>query len=197
MVVSYKHMTVIGNDLPGGIYVLLITVLSDLNLVFGRSKKGKVIHLPRSDYLYTGSALGKKGSTCLARRLVRHASRTSGRKPHQIRPHMLEFFSNLQLAKGDLCPRKPKTLFWNIDHLLNCTEVEINRLVCLRIEAPLEAKIGKQLELRPDTNIIEKGLGANDIKGNTHLLQFTDSQRNWPSLIDSLVQTWSAHTDED
>jgi len=69
MVVSYKHMTVIGNDLPGGIYVLLITVLSDLNLVFGRFKKWKVIHLPCSDYLYTGSALGKKGSTCLARRI--------------------------------------------------------------------------------------------------------------------------------
>jgi hypothetical protein len=46
MVVSYKNMTVIGNDLPNGIYVLLITILSDLDLVFGRFKKGKVIHLP-------------------------------------------------------------------------------------------------------------------------------------------------------
>ena len=194
MVTSYKHMTFVGNNLPCGIYVLLITVLSDLDLKFGRFKKGKVIHLPRSNYLYIGSALGQKGSTSLARRLVRHATRTSDRKPHQIRPQMLEFFPNIQLGKGDLRPSKPKNLFWNIDHLLNCTEVEINGLVGLRIEAKLETEIGKQLELRPDTHIIEKGLGANDIKENTHLLQFVDSNRNWPSLVDSLVQTWSVHS---
>ena len=78
--------------------------------------------------------------------------------------------------------------------MLNRTEVEIKGLACLRIDDPLEARIGKQLELRPDTNIIEKSLGANDIKGNTHLLRFADSQKNWPSLIDSLVQIWSAHS---
>jgi len=38
------------------------------------------------------------------------------------------------------------------------------RLVCVRIEESLEAKIGKTLELRADTNVIEKGLGANDIR---------------------------------
>jgi len=195
MVVSYKNMTVIGNDLPNGIYVLLIAVLSDLDLAFGRFKKGRVIHFPRSEYVYTGSALGKNGSTCLVRRLVRHATRTSDRMPHQIRPNMLDFFSNLKLATGEFIPRTPKTLYWNIDHLLNRNEVEIKGLTCLRIDDPLEEKIGKQLELRPDTNIIEKGLGANDIKGNTHLLRFADSHKNWPSLIESLVQTWSAHSD--
>ena len=195
MVVNYKNMTVIGNGLPNGIYVLLIIVLSDLDLAFGRFKKGKVIHLPRSEYVYTGSAMGKNGATCLARRLVRHATRTSDRVPHQIRTNMLDFFSNLKLATGEFIPRTPKTLYWNIDHLLNRNAVEIKGLACLRTDEPLEAKIGKQLELRPDTNIIEKVLGANDIKGNTHLLRFADSQKNWPSLIDSLVQTWSAHSD--
>ena len=48
MVVNYNNIIVIGNDLPCGIYVLLITVLSDLDLAFGRFKKGKVIYLPRS-----------------------------------------------------------------------------------------------------------------------------------------------------
>ena len=108
---------------------------------------------------------------------------------------MLDFFSNLKLATGEFIPSTPKTLYWNIDHLLNRNEVEIKGLTCLRTDEPLEAKIGKQLELRPDTNIIEKGLGANDIKGNTHLLRFADSHKNWPSLIESLVQTWSAHSD--
>ena len=101
MVVSYKNMTVIGNDLPNGIYVLLIAVLSDLDLAFGRFKKGRVIHFPRSEYVYTGSALGKNGSTCLVRRLVSHATRTPDRMPHQIRPNMLDFFSNLKLATGE------------------------------------------------------------------------------------------------
>ena len=168
-----------------------ISVLSDLELAFGRFKKGKVIHLPKAEYIYTGSALGKKGSTCLARRLIRHATRTSDRMPHQIRPDMLKFFSDIKLASGELIPGTAKTLYWNIDHLLNQTEVEISSLVCVRIEEPLEAKIGKRLELIADTNTIEKGLGANDIKGNTHFLQLSDSAKNWPLLIDSLFEIWS------
>ena len=106
---------------------------------------------------------------------------------------MLEFFPNIQLSKGSLHPNTPKKLFWNIDHLLDCAQVEIIGLVSLRIEAKLEAEIGKQLELRPDTRVIEKGLGANDLRGNTHLLQFVNGKKNWPLLVDSLVQTWSTH----
>ena len=187
MVASSSNITVIGHDLPCGIYVLRISVLLDLELAFGRFKKGKVIHLPKAEYIYTGSALGKKGSTCLGRRLVRHATRTSDRMLHQIRPDMLKLFSDIKLASGELIPRTDKTLYWNIDHLLNRTEVEISSLVCVRIEEPLEAKIGKRLELRADTNVIEKGLGASEIKGNTHFLHLTDSSKNGPLLINSLV----------
>ncbi len=193
MVASSRNITVIGHDLPCGIYVLRISVLLDLELAFGCFKKGKVIHLPKAEYIYTGSDLGKKGSTCLARRLVRHATRTSDRMLHQIRPDMLKFFSDIKLASGELIPRTGKTLYWNIDHLLNRTEVEISSLVCVRIEEPLEAKIGKRLELRADTNVVEKGLRTNDIKGNTHLLHLSDSGKNWPLLIDSLVEIWSVH----
>ena len=193
MVVTSNNITVIGHHLPCGIYVLLISVLSDLELAFGGFKKGKVIHLPQAEYIYTGSALGKKGSTCLAHRLVRHTTRTPNRMPHQIRPNVLEFFSDIKLANGELIPRTAKTLYWNIDHLLNQIEVEISGLACIRIEEPLEVKIGKMLELRSDTSIIEKGLGANDIKGNTHFLQLADSGKNWPLLIDSLVEIWSIH----
>ena len=75
----------------------------------------------------------------------------------------------------------------------DCAQVEIIGLVSLRIEAKLEAEIGKQLELRPDTRVVEKGLGANDLRGNTHLLQLVNSKKNWPLLVDSLVQTWSAY----
>ena len=136
----------------------------DLELAFGRFKKGKVIHLPKAEYIYTGSTLGKKGSTCVARPLVRHTTRTSDRMPHQIRSDMLKFFLDIKLASGELIPRTAKTLYWNIDHLLNRTEVEISGLVCVRIEEPLEAKIGKRLELRADTNVIEKGLEQMTLK---------------------------------
>ena len=60
MVASSSNITVIGHDLPCGIYVLRISVLLDLELAFGCFKKGKVIHLPKAEYIYTRSDLGKK-----------------------------------------------------------------------------------------------------------------------------------------
>ena len=61
MVVSSDGMTFIGHNLPCGIYVLRIRVTTDLDLAFGRFKKGKVIHIPKGYYLYIGSAMGKNG----------------------------------------------------------------------------------------------------------------------------------------
>ena len=55
------------------------------------------------------------------------------------------------------------------------------------MEEPSGAKIDKRLELKVDTNVIEKGLGASEIKGNTHFLHLTDSSKNGPLLINSLV----------
>ena len=191
MVVSSDGMTFIGHNLPCGIYVLRIRVTTDLDLAFGRFKKGKVIHIPKGYYLYIGSAMGKNGSSSLARRLVRHATRSGDQTPHKIRSQMLEFFPTIQLGIGDLRPLRPKKLFWNIDHLLDREKVEMDALVSLRIEDKVEGKIGQFLELRSDTKIIEKGLGANDIAGNTHLLQLVDGVQNWPLLVDSLIQIWS------
>ena len=116
----------------------------------------------------------------MAWQLVRYVTRTSDRMPHQIRPNILKLFSDIKLARGDLIPRSAKNLYWNIDHLLNRTEVEIISLICVRMEEPSGAKIDKRLELKVDTNVIEKGLGANDIKGNTHFLHLSDSGKNWP-----------------
>ena len=69
---------------------------------------------------------------------------------------MLKFFSGIKLASGKLIPRTDKPLYWNIDHLLNRTEVEISSLVCVRIGELLEAKIGKRLELKAGANVIEQ-----------------------------------------
>ena len=123
----------------------------------------------------------------MAWQLVRYVTRTSDRMPHQIRPNILKLFSDIKLARGALIPRSAKNLYWNIDHLLNRTEVEIISLICVRMEEPSGAKIDKRLELKVDTNAIEKGLGASEIKGNTHFLHLIDSSKNGPLLINSLV----------
>ena len=103
--------------------------------------------------------------------------------PHQIRPNILKLFSDIKLARGDLIPRSAKNLYWNIDHLLNRTEIEIISLICVRMEEPSGAKIDKRLE----SNVIEKGLGASEIKGNTHFIHLTDSSKSGSLLINSLV----------
>ena len=55
------------------------------------------------------------------------------------------------------------------------------------MEEPSGAKIDKRLELRVDTNVIEKGLGTSEIKGNTHFLRLTYSSKNGSLMINSLV----------
>ena len=119
--------------------------------------------------------------------MVRYVTRTSDRIPLQIRPNILKLFSDIKLARGDLIPRSAKNLYWNIDHLLNRTEVEIISLICVRMEEPSGAKIDKRLELRVDTNVIEKGLRRSEIKGNTHFLRLTYSSKNGSLMINSLV----------
>ena len=68
---------IIGNDSQAGTYILRIRLKENTTLKFGKFKKGKLISLPAGDYVYIGSALSQKGSTSLARRLIRHATRSN------------------------------------------------------------------------------------------------------------------------
>jgi hypothetical protein len=85
--VTTAPLTYIGDDERRGSYVLRITVREHLNLSFGRFKKGKLIDVRPGTYVYIGSAMAKQGATCLAKRLLRHATRSgSGAESSELTP---------------------------------------------------------------------------------------------------------------
>jgi Uri superfamily endonuclease len=186
---TLSPITLLGGDSPRGAYILRIQVEHDLRLAFGRFKGGKLIHLPAGDYSYVGSAMGR-GQAALARRLVRHATRTAGQPPHHIRPALIDAFSE---GRPDLSlqPTSPKRLHWNVDHLLDQPAAEIIQVIAVRSEARIEAQIGRLLESDPHTSIIEKGLGANDLPSQTHLLHVEagdDWWYDWVSQLENISQ---------
>jgi len=143
-----------------------------------------IIMVPTGTYLYIGSALGSKGAMSLSRRLVRHATRTDPQAPQAIRPHLIETCQAVGLGQGDLRPRQGKRLFWNVDHLLDQPAVSLTHIIAIRSQRRLEAQLGQLLEKEPVTRIIEKGLGANDVTGNTHLLRVVGDEAWWAELPD-------------
>ncbi len=181
-------ITVSGEDAQAGTYLLRIRLAEDTELRFGRFKKGKPIFLPAGDYVYVGSALAEKGAMSLARRLVRHAARSANLPPHAIRGEMIRRFTECGLGIGNLLPRRGKTLHWNIDFLLQLQSAEIVSVIVLRSPERLENRIAKQLEQDSHTQIIERGLGANDAPGSTHLLRVNAKNRWWHSLAAQLNQ---------
>ncbi len=175
------RLVFIGAGSSGGTYVLQIRVHKKLRISFGRFKRGKLIVVTPGDHLYIGSALAERGACCLAKRLVRHASRTGRRQPHQIREIMRTEFPRV-LGSGALLPGSGKHLRWNVDHLLDEPSVELVAAYLLRSPQRLEAELGRLLESDPATVVFERGLGANDIKGNTHLLRVDDGDDWWQRL---------------
>ena len=176
------HIALVGDKSQAGTYVLRIHLREDTSLQFGRFKKGKLISLPAGDYAYVGSALSEKGATSLARRLVRHATRSGDRQPHRIREKMLEQFAECGLGDGNLLPKRGKTLFWNIDFLLDLESAEIEGFSAIRSQERLEDRLAKKLEQDSHTQVIERGLGANDVPGNTHVLRVCGDETWWRSL---------------
>ena len=182
------RVDIIGEQTQAGTYVLRIRVREPLSMPFGRFRKGKVIDVPAGDCLYIGSALAKKGGVSLARRLVRHASRTGDRSPHAIRDVLIARFAEVGLGTGDLRPRKGKHLHWNVDHLLDRPEAGLTRVYAIRSEARLERAIGEMLLADPHVHVFEKGLGANDLPGNTNILHVAAGEAWWDELA---TRVWS------
>lgn len=176
-----------GDKSQAGTYILRIRLKEDTTLRFGRFKKGKLISTPAGEYAYVGSALAEKGATTLARRLVRHATRSGDQRPHRIREAMLSRFVECGLGNGNLLPRRGKTLHWNVDFLLDLPSAELVGVYAIRSRKRLEDVLAKQLEEDPHTGVIERGLGANDVPGNTHLLRVRAVEAWWASLPDLLA----------
>ena len=177
-----SNIVIMGGESQAGTYVLRIHLNEDTTLRFGRFKRGKLISLPAGEYCYVGSALSEKGSTSLARRLVRHATRSGGQAPHRIREEMMRRYVECGLGNGYLLPKHGKTLFWNIDFLLDLGSAEISGVYAFRSANRLESRLAKKLERDSHTEVIERGLGANDVPGNTHLLLVRAAEPWWKSL---------------
>ena len=179
-------IVIIGDDSQTGTYILRVHLKENTTLQFGRFKKGKLISLPIGDYVYIGSALSEKGATSLARRLIRHATRTGDKLPHPIRKKMINRFIKCGLGPRDLLPKHGKTLHWNIDFLLDLQSAELVNIFVIRSTKRLENRLAKRLEQDSQTEIIERGLGANDAPGATHLLRIREDRMWWASLTDKV-----------
>lgn len=175
-----------GNEPQSGCYILRIRVQQPLQMCFGRFKGGKQIALHAGEYLYIGSALGAAGATSLAKRLVRHATRPDPLPPHPIRAVLLTYFALNGLGREPLVGPTPKKLFWHIDYLLQPLTVDLVQVFAIRTTRRLEPLLAQLLAADPCTSIIEKGLGASDHRGHTHLLGVQGDEQWWAALVTKL-----------
>ena len=84
---------------------------------------------------------------------------------------MLEQFAKCSLDMGICSRNRARPCSGNIDFLLDLDAAEIVGLYIIRSPERLQGSLAKWLEQNPHTQVIERGLGANDVPGNTHLLR--------------------------
>ncbi|MCY3411187.1 MAG: DUF123 domain-containing protein [Candidatus Heimdallarchaeota archaeon] len=182
-----RHIFVLGDTYPNGTYLLLIKLKEAKELVFGSFKQSKSISLRPGYYFYIGSALATRGSTTLGNRLRRHTSRTSDKTPHMIQKYLLEIFDEIGISYSQ--KPSPKSLFWNIDHLLNLSIAEIKGIIFIRNPEALENVWSEFLEQLDNTEIFERGLGANDSAHHTHVQYTTMNEYELEVLAKKLPLT--------
>ncbi|MFN8490056.1 MAG: DUF123 domain-containing protein [Caldilineaceae bacterium] len=175
---------ILGEEFQSGVYLLHLHVHQPLAVACGRFNRGQPLFFQPGDYVYVGSALGARGAP-LANRLVRHATRSAGRPPHALRTILLE-----QLALGDnhAIHLRPKKLFWHVDYVLDELAVELCGVIALRTACRLEGRLAQWLNADSCTFVIEKGLGASDHHGATHLLGVQAGEDWWSGLAESAQQ---------
>lgn len=181
-----SSLVFMGNESQCGSYVLRIHLAEHTALQFGGFRRGKTIQLPAGEYVYVGSAMAKRGAASLANRLLRHATRSGVKEPHKIRGEMLSRFKSVGLGNGNLKPAAQKNMHWNIDHLLDLPAADLTGACIIRTPECLEKRLGQFLERDPHTFAVEKGLGANDVRGNTHLLGLAAGDVWWSTLAGRL-----------
>lgn len=176
---STNAITILGECSQGGTYVLGIRLFQPTQIAFGRFRGGRPLHFPEGDYLYVGSALGQTGSTTLARRLLRHATRSGTRPPHVIRQPLQHALLRTGLGPPTLRPPRQKRLFWHIDYFLDELQTQIVRVILLRSPRRLEGMIAALLERDAHTSVLAPGLGARDDPDRTHLLYLEIHLEDW------------------
>ncbi|MCX6178159.1 MAG: DUF123 domain-containing protein [Chlorobiales bacterium] len=173
-----SQFTIFGNKYRMGSYILFIRISSPFELSFGRFQQGKLFTIPESDYLYIGSALGgEKSGNPLARRLIRHASRSAEKPSHEIRAALKKLFSKDDLTVNSIIEPLTKKLHWHIDYLLDRPEAEIIHIVIIRSPMKMEQQLSELLESLEETSLLAPRLGAQDARNSTHLLRITNRKR--------------------
>ncbi len=177
----FSPITIIGEDVPCGTYLLRIAVARPLTVVFGRFNGGRPVAVSAGKYVYIGSAMGMRGAASLPRRVMRHASRAFG-APHRLRPELAAAFAAAGLGEGNLIPKK-KTLRWHIDFLLDDPAAEIDRVLILRATRRRESAVAMWLAAQAGVSAPARGLGASDARGETHVFRVPDDGDWWEMVV--------------
>jgi Uri superfamily endonuclease len=176
-----------GPTMPGGLYLLRMAVPTTLAISMGRFQGGRPLIFPASEYLYIGSALGQRGASTLAQRLLRHTARSNGQPAHAIRGAVAAAFG-LQLDKTS-----PKRCFWHVDYLLDCPAVALVQIFALYTSHSSEHLLAQHLAADTQTFLVAHGLGACDDPGSTHLLGVTANEEWWATLPNVLSSYLNGH----
>ncbi len=176
---SVPHVLIFGENHQSGAYLLRMRVQHPLSICFGKFNRGASILVSAGEYIYVGSAMGTRGASSLARRLLRHAGRTNAQNPHAIRAEMLSAFEAAGLGKSPLVPSARKTLHWHIDFLLDDRAVSLSHVIVIRTAEHLESSLARRLAAHPDTFSLADGLGASDARGETHLFGIKNADAFW------------------
>ena len=171
-----SQFTIFGNKYPMGSYILFIRISNLIQLTFGRFQQCRLFTIPEGHFLYIGSALGRSGNP-LARRLVRHASRSGEKHPHAIRSELMQLFSTGQVTANNFCEPSKKKLHWHIDYLLDYPAAEIEHIVIIRSPVTMEHSLATFLSALHETSPLAPRLGAQDTRNSTHILQITDQKQ--------------------
>lgn len=170
--------TLFGKNLRMGSYLLIIHLSKPAELAFGRFQKGKLFSLPQGDYLYIGSALGGRTNNApLARRVIRHTSRTGNKPHHRIRETTKNLFSEKKVTGNKEITLSAKKLRWHIDYLLDLPEAEITHIVIIGSPLRIEHKLSALLGSLDETSPVAHRLGAQDTKNSTHILKLNSQER--------------------
>lgn len=160
---SQRPLTFFGDRVLGcGTYLLHICVKTDLSIQYGRFHQGQPIETPAGQYLYIGSALGRKGGASLPHRLLRHTTRAAG-PPHPIGQALADAFQMEAPAA--------KRLRWHVDYLVEETAVAIHHITIIQNRQRLESDIARILTNLPECRPLAPGLGATDDPGLSHILR--------------------------
>lgn len=192
MEISYRdaHFCCWGSQTQGGIYLLRLTVSQPIFVRFGRFQNGRPLTVAAGAYVYVGSALAAKGSTSLARRLLRHASRGDSANPHALRQKMGQLWPQIGLGPAPLLPPARKTLRWHIDFLLEERAVDLTAVYMIReTDAGLkrETAVAHFLLTLPNVSPLAVGLGSSDDPGGTHLLRVAADPDWWADFPEQLT----------